>query len=155
MHCNFIKASLGLCLLAATTISVAMPAHAGRCNYPDDLDARGRRCGGRAASVRPGGYEPPPRSSDMTSSRNTLNHEDWIQGAGFSGACVAKPNTNLRSGSSLSSRVIGNTGAMGLQAAAATIHSTHLYEGGVWAWVTINGVNAWVRSDTLYSCSDN
>ncbi|MBD3885399.1 SH3 domain-containing protein [Phormidium tenue FACHB-886] len=27
----------------------------GRCNSPDDLDSRGRRCGGRASSVRPGG----------------------------------------------------------------------------------------------------
>jgi hypothetical protein len=27
----------------------------GRCQYPDDLDSRGRRCGKRAASVRPGG----------------------------------------------------------------------------------------------------
>lgn len=27
----------------------------GRCDHPDDLDARGRRCGKRAASERPGG----------------------------------------------------------------------------------------------------
>ena len=27
----------------------------GNCDYPDQLDAAGRRCGGRAASVRPGG----------------------------------------------------------------------------------------------------
>jgi len=27
----------------------------GRCDYPEDLDARGRRCGKRAASERPGG----------------------------------------------------------------------------------------------------
>jgi len=27
----------------------------GRCQYPDDLDSRGHRCGKRAASVRPGG----------------------------------------------------------------------------------------------------
>ena len=26
-----------------------------KCDYPDDLDARGHRCGGRAASVKPGG----------------------------------------------------------------------------------------------------
>jgi hypothetical protein len=26
-----------------------------RCDYPDDLDSAGRRCGGRAASVIPGG----------------------------------------------------------------------------------------------------
>ena len=28
---------------------------AGSCNYPSDRDSAGRRCGGRAASVRPGG----------------------------------------------------------------------------------------------------
>ena len=28
---------------------------AGPCNYPDDRDSAGRRCGKRAASVRPGG----------------------------------------------------------------------------------------------------
>ena len=28
---------------------------AGNCDYPDQLDSAGRRCGGRAASVRPGG----------------------------------------------------------------------------------------------------
>lgn len=28
---------------------------AGQCDYPDDLDSAGRRCGRRAASVRPGG----------------------------------------------------------------------------------------------------
>jgi hypothetical protein len=27
----------------------------GRCVKPDDLDAKGKRCGGRASSVRPGG----------------------------------------------------------------------------------------------------
>jgi hypothetical protein len=27
----------------------------GRCDYPDDVDSRGRRCGNRAASVRKGG----------------------------------------------------------------------------------------------------
>ncbi len=36
---------------SAPTVS----ASSGKCNFPDDLDARGRRCGKRAASVRPGG----------------------------------------------------------------------------------------------------
>ncbi len=30
-------------------------ASSGKCNFPDDLDSSGRRCGKRAASVRPGG----------------------------------------------------------------------------------------------------
>ena len=29
--------------------------YAGPCDYPDQRDSLGRRCGGRAASVRPGG----------------------------------------------------------------------------------------------------
>lgn len=36
---------------SAPTVS----ASSGKCNFPDDLDSRGRRCGKRAASVRPGG----------------------------------------------------------------------------------------------------
>lgn len=39
-------------MLAATTFSTS--SHA-RCDYPDDRDSAGNRCGGRAASVRPGG----------------------------------------------------------------------------------------------------
>ncbi len=30
-------------------------AFSGKCDYPNQLDSIGRRCGGRAASVRPGG----------------------------------------------------------------------------------------------------
>ncbi|MBU6344783.1 MAG: transmembrane anchored protein [Cyanobacteria bacterium REEB494] len=30
-------------------------SRSGRCNYPSDRAANGSRCGGRAASVRPGG----------------------------------------------------------------------------------------------------
>lgn len=33
------------------------PANSGNCQNPWDLDARGYRCGDRAASVRPGGYD--------------------------------------------------------------------------------------------------
>ena len=38
-------------------LSMAMPllAYSGPCNNPDDRDSAGRRCGGRAASVIPGG----------------------------------------------------------------------------------------------------
>lgn len=39
----------GFALLISTTSVFA------RCDYPNDLDSAGRRCGGRAASVRPGG----------------------------------------------------------------------------------------------------
>ena len=39
-----------LTLLFAPITSIA-----GSCDYPDQRDSRGRRCGGRAASVIPGG----------------------------------------------------------------------------------------------------
>lgn len=41
-----------LAILASLTYSNAAQA---RCDYPDDRDSAGRRCGGRAASVIPGG----------------------------------------------------------------------------------------------------
>jgi hypothetical protein len=53
-----IKASLSLLLASTLGSSVlavfSLPA-TGKCVYPSDLDSRGRRCGGRASSVRPGG----------------------------------------------------------------------------------------------------
>lgn len=41
-------------------MALSASAVAGNCTYPDDIAADGSICGGRAASVRPGGYEPPP-----------------------------------------------------------------------------------------------
>jgi len=38
-----------------TSTSTTTTSTGGNCNSPDDLDARGHRCGGRAASVRSGG----------------------------------------------------------------------------------------------------
>lgn len=38
------------------------------CDYPGQLDSRGNRCGGRAASEKPGGREPPVLSSESGSS---------------------------------------------------------------------------------------
>ncbi|MBN2675982.1 MAG: hypothetical protein JXR30_01880 [Alphaproteobacteria bacterium] len=42
-------------LLAVSTLALSATIAHARCDYPDDLDSAGRRCGGRAASVRPGG----------------------------------------------------------------------------------------------------
>ena len=39
----------------AMGLSIAVPASAGNCDYSWQYDSAGRRCGGRAASVRPGG----------------------------------------------------------------------------------------------------
>lgn len=41
--------------------AAAQSGYEGNCEYADDTDAAGNRCGGRAAEVRPGGHEPPPR----------------------------------------------------------------------------------------------
>ena len=41
--------------LAAIISAIYSNAAFARCDYPDDLDSAGRRCGGRAASVIPGG----------------------------------------------------------------------------------------------------
>jgi hypothetical protein len=62
------RALLAMFLLISSTIALPVSA---RCDYPDDLDSIGRRCGGRAASVRPGGYEPPPRETTPSSRNNT------------------------------------------------------------------------------------
>jgi hypothetical protein len=62
------KALFAVFLLLSSAITLPVSA---RCDYPDDLDSIGRRCGGRAASVRPGGYEPPPRETTPSSGNNT------------------------------------------------------------------------------------
>ncbi len=46
--------ALALVLSGLTVLSIT-PASAGPCNYPDDRASDGSRCGGRAASERPGG----------------------------------------------------------------------------------------------------
>lgn len=40
--------------------SVGEYAYAGNCDYSWQTAADGSSCGDRAASIRPGGYEPPP-----------------------------------------------------------------------------------------------
>lgn len=55
-------AFLSVTVLLSAVLSPA-PVRAGNCNSPDDLDSRGRRCGGRAASVRSGGSDTSPRQS--------------------------------------------------------------------------------------------
>ena len=42
-------------LIAFSFLLWPLYGYSGPCNYPDDRDSAGRRCGGRAASVRPGG----------------------------------------------------------------------------------------------------
>ena len=51
---KFLNLSFAISVL---TILWMTPQYAlsGKCDYPDQTDSAGRRCGGRAASVRPGG----------------------------------------------------------------------------------------------------
>ena len=42
-------------LILIFSLFFSLSACGGNCDYPDDRDSAGRRCGGRAASVRPGG----------------------------------------------------------------------------------------------------
>lgn len=42
-------------LLIISFLFISLLSVAGNCDYPNQLDSAGRRCGGRAASVIPGG----------------------------------------------------------------------------------------------------
>ncbi|MFM6073880.1 MAG: hypothetical protein ACKPGN_08140 [Dolichospermum sp.] len=44
-----------ICLMITSCSGGTSSNTSGRCNSPDDRAADGSRCGGRAASVRPGG----------------------------------------------------------------------------------------------------
>ena len=52
-----------------------------RCDYPDDLDSAGRRCGKRAASVRPGGRLGGDGSYNKHSEKtsNIIEKPQWTQ----------------------------------------------------------------------------
>ena len=51
-------------------------SYSGPCNYPDDLDSAGRRCGKRAASVRPGGRLGGDGTLSGSQTRPALNNQD-------------------------------------------------------------------------------
>ncbi|MCU3985014.1 hypothetical protein [Enterobacter mori] len=51
-------------LIIALPVIVSFGVHANRCDYPDQLAKDGSLCGARAASIRPGGYTPPPEYSE-------------------------------------------------------------------------------------------
>ena len=63
------KLLLASLLVGLGSITIANSASA-RCDYPDDVDSRGRRCGGRASSVRPGGYDPDADGRSNTPSKD-------------------------------------------------------------------------------------
>ncbi|HBQ5991066.1 hypothetical protein [Klebsiella pneumoniae] len=50
-------------LIIALAVMASFGAQANRCDYPDQIAKDGSLCGARAASVRPGGYTPPPEYS--------------------------------------------------------------------------------------------
>lgn len=125
-----------------------LPANAA-CVYPDDLDSRGRRCGGRASSVRPGGYEPPVRY------QNTYQQPSYF---GPTGLLVnqwvilktddPQSRVNLRSRASLYAPVVarGNPG----DRVWASIRELDSY-GYYWYKVGYEGTSivGWVREDLI------
>lgn len=50
-------------LIITLAVMASFGAQANRCDYPDQVAKDGSLCGARAASVRPGGYTPPPEYS--------------------------------------------------------------------------------------------
>lgn len=50
-------------LIIALAVLASFGAQANRCDYPDQVAKDGSLCGARAASMRPGGYTPPPEYS--------------------------------------------------------------------------------------------
>ncbi|EIX9112893.1 hypothetical protein [Klebsiella pneumoniae] len=59
-------------LIIALAIMASFGAQANRCDYPDQIAKDGSLCGARAASVRPGGYTPPPEYSALVQTAQPL-----------------------------------------------------------------------------------
>lgn len=137
---------ISVTLLSIAVAGMALPAHAGRCNYPDDLDSAGRRCGGRAASERPGGYEPPPRQSypDSAPSRRS---ESSIPGWVYLTASDSQAHINVRTSPSTSASA-PSYGVVGDHVWASR---TEQAEGYTWYFVGFpkTKMSGWVRSDLV------
>jgi hypothetical protein len=157
---NYIKAvkhcitALPSFLMLVSLSYLSNPVQANQCNYPDDLDSRGYRCGGRAASERPGGRNPSPQTQPNTSNENAKPATVLIEGEGFSGYCQVKPSTNIRSGASIGSGVVETTVDAPL---LARVYTTEFHEPGLWAWTTVafgnhHMTNGWIRADLLQDC---
>ena len=46
-----------IAMILIPVLTASVPAYAGPCGVPDDTASDGSRCGGRAASERPGGKD--------------------------------------------------------------------------------------------------
>ena len=53
-------------LIIAQILQQSRARHSGNCACPDDRDKAGRRCGGRSAYSKPGGYAPLCYTSDVS-----------------------------------------------------------------------------------------
>jgi hypothetical protein len=53
--------------IVAALIAQSAASYPGNCRCPDDVDRRGRRCGGRSAHARANGYKPICSAEDVTS----------------------------------------------------------------------------------------
>ena len=135
-------------LSSVIVAGVALPAYAGRCNYPDDLDSAGRRCGGRAASERPGGYEPPPRQSyPAPDSAPSHRSESSIPGWVYLTASDSQAHINVRTSPSTSASA-PSYGVVGDRVWASR---TEQAEGYTWYFVGFpkTKVSGWIRSDLV------
>ncbi len=66
-------------LIMALLVCVSVPAVAGNCDYPDELAKDGSICGARAASVRAGGYTPPPEyAAPVVNQDNATQNGDFV-----------------------------------------------------------------------------
>jgi hypothetical protein len=147
------KVIAGFLIITSAIVSAPLTqtASAGRCNYPDDLDARGHRCGGRAASVRPGGYEPPPEYSTPPSS-NSSGTSGHIPGWFFLTANDDQAQINVRESPSVNSPA-PSYGVVGDRVWAS---ETAQAEGYIWYHVGFpkNKVSGWVRGDFVTTAMD-
>lgn len=77
-----------------TSAAAAASNTGGVCNFPDQLDSAGRRCGDRAASRRPGGYEPqtPVTYTPSTNTGGTIQVSGYTRKDGT----YVKPYTRRR-----------------------------------------------------------
>jgi hypothetical protein len=145
-HNRLMKRRLIFGLLTATAllISISPSAQAGRCNYPDDLDARGHRCGGRAASVRPGGYEPPPEYSTPPST-NSSGTSNRIPGWVFLTANDDQAHINVRESPSV------NSPAPSYGVVGDRVWASETAQAGGYTWYHVGfpktKASGWIRGD--------
>lgn len=87
--------------------------------------------------------------------RERMEPENWIQGNGYSGACVSEPNVNIRGEASLDSPVTFTTDS---KKYSMRVFDSKLTDDGLWAIGFIDVGDrrevGWVNARFLNDCSD-